>query len=82
MNLRARIEASGLHKIDIAKRMGLKSRQALDNWLRRGKVPAEFVLKLERATGIPRGLIRSDIYPGERHNGRKSRYQPMDRRAK
>jgi DNA-binding transcriptional regulator YdaS (Cro superfamily) len=34
-------------------------------WLKRSKkgVPAEFVLKIEQATGVPRHEIRPDIFP-------------------
>ncbi len=79
-SLRDRIEACGVHKVEIAKRLGLEKRQGLDNWLRRGKVPAEFVLRMERITGIPRGLIRPDIYPGEKRNVAASYKKPVVRR--
>ncbi|WP_348656618.1 YdaS family helix-turn-helix protein [uncultured Sphingobium sp.] len=40
------------------------SQQRLWNWLDKGKpIPAEFVLKTEKATGIPRHELRPDIYP-------------------
>jgi len=34
-------------------------------WLKRSKkgVPAEFVLKIERVSGVPRHEIRPDIFP-------------------
>lgn len=36
------------------------------NWLHRDKkVPAEMVLKIETATGIPRFELRPDLYPQE-----------------
>lgn len=36
------------------------------NWLHRDKkVPAEYVLLIERVTGVPRHELRSDIYPLE-----------------
>lgn len=37
-------------------------------WLMRSKkgVPAEFVLSIEKATGVPRGDLRPDLYPVER----------------
>lgn len=40
------------------------SRWAVYRW-RKGikQVPAERVIKMEQVTGIPRGLIRPDIYP-------------------
>ena len=34
------------------------------NWLNRDKrVPAEFVLKIERVTGVSRHELRPDLYP-------------------
>jgi DNA-binding transcriptional regulator YdaS (Cro superfamily) len=37
-------------------------------WLNKGKgvLPAEYVLKVEAVTGIPRHVLRPDIYPCER----------------
>lgn len=37
------------------------------NWLNRskGKVPGEYVLAIERATGVPRYELRPDLYPPE-----------------
>lgn len=32
-------------------------------WLRKGEMPAEYVLATERATGISRHALRPDIYP-------------------
>lgn len=40
--------------------------QAIQAWLRRGRVPAERVIAIERATGVPRTTLRPDIYPEER----------------
>lgn len=36
-------------------------------WLERSKkgVPAEFVIRIEEATGIPRNELRPDLYPAE-----------------
>lgn len=36
-------------------------------WLERSKkgVPGEFVLPIERETGVPRGELRPDLYPSE-----------------
>lgn len=39
------------------------------NWMNRDKkVPAEFVLPIEKATGVSRHQLRPDIYPLEDHN--------------
>lgn len=36
------------------------------NWLNRNKkTPADQVIKIEKATGVPRYLLRPDIYPRE-----------------
>lgn len=32
-------------------------------WRLKNKVPAEYVITLERKTGVPRFVIRPDIYP-------------------
>jgi Putative antitoxin of bacterial toxin-antitoxin system, YdaS/YdaT len=34
-------------------------------WLERGAMPAEIVLAVESATGVPRYELRTDIYPDE-----------------
>lgn len=34
----------------------------ISQWLRRGKVPAEKVLPIERATGVARHLLRPDVF--------------------
>jgi DNA-binding transcriptional regulator YdaS (Cro superfamily) len=34
----------------------------VSQWIRRGKVPADKVLKIERATGVPRERLRPDIF--------------------
>lgn len=40
------------------------SQQNISNWSRSGRnLPAEYVLKAEAATGIPRHEWRPDIYP-------------------
>ena len=40
------------------------SQQNVSNWLRKqSPLPAEYVLKAEAATGIPRQNWRPDIYP-------------------
>jgi len=40
------------------------SQQNISNWLRKNmQLPAEYVIKAEDATGIPRYVWRPDIYP-------------------
>lgn len=50
----------------LADRIG-KSQSQVWYWLRRSKkgVPAEFVLPIEEATGVPRSELRSDLWPCE-----------------
>lgn len=44
------------------------SQQNISNWVARGsQIPAEFVLKAETETGIPRHVWRPDIYPPEEY---------------
>jgi DNA-binding transcriptional regulator YdaS (Cro superfamily) len=51
--------AGGLSKL--AKMLEVKP-QVVHNWRVRG-IPAERVLDIERATGVPRNKLRSDLYP-------------------
>lgn len=40
------------------------SQQNISNWLRKGRpLPAEYVLRAEVVTAIPRHIWRPDIYP-------------------
>lgn len=49
-------EFSGSHKVN---------QSYIWNWLNRDKkgVPPEFVIPIEKATGVPRHELRPDIYP-------------------
>lgn len=47
--------------VKLSEALGL-SRGAVSQWTR---VPAERVLEVERVTGIPREILRPDIYPVE-----------------
>lgn len=48
----------------MASKLGVRY-QAIQQWLKRGKVPAERVLAIEQVTGISRHALRPDIYPPE-----------------
>lgn len=48
----------------LAKAIG-KSQGHISKWLERKYVPAESVLAIESATGIPRQKIRPDLYPDD-----------------
>ena len=38
------------------------SREAISRWGRRGKIPAERVVEVEAATGVPREQLRPDLH--------------------
>jgi DNA-binding transcriptional regulator YdaS (Cro superfamily) len=67
MNMKPLIEAIGVagSQTALAKKIGVRQSH-ISNWIYRDKkVPAEMVLKIERATGISRHKLRPDIYPIE-----------------
>jgi DNA-binding transcriptional regulator YdaS (Cro superfamily) len=55
---KARAAAGGNRKL--AEKIGGITRQAVSQWRR---VPAERVLDVERASGVPRHELRPDLYP-------------------
>ena len=63
--LRRACEVAGSQK-SLADRIGTTQSQVW-YWLERSKkgVPAEFVLPIEQATGVPRGELRPDLWPVE-----------------
>lgn len=63
--LKRACDAAGGQKA-LAKRVGTTQSQVW-YWLSRSKkgVPAEFVLPIERETGVPRHDLRPDLYPPE-----------------
>jgi DNA-binding transcriptional regulator YdaS (Cro superfamily) len=62
-NLQALLAEKGLRLIDLSRTLGV-NKATVTRWSQ-GGVPAENVLTVERATGIPREKIRPDIYPPE-----------------
>ncbi len=48
---------------ELARQIGI-SRQAIHLWQRAGQIPAEYVVAIEAATGIPREMLRPDLYRG------------------
>jgi TorA maturation chaperone TorD len=46
---------------ELARRLGI-SQPSVSHWQR---VPAERVLAVESASGVPRGILRPDLYPGD-----------------
>ena len=63
--LKRACEAAGGQK-PLADRIGTTQSQVW-YWLERSKkgVPAEYVLLIERETGVPRGELRPDLWPAE-----------------
>lgn len=50
---------------ELARKLGT-SQARVWQWLRPGRrLPAEYVLQIERATGVPRHELRPDLYPQE-----------------
>lgn len=60
--LREAVKTTG-YKV-LAARLGVRY-QAIQNWIKVGRVPAERVIPVEKVTGIPRETLRPDIYPPE-----------------
>jgi DNA-binding transcriptional regulator YdaS (Cro superfamily) len=56
--LEAALQAVGGSRRELAKRIK-RSRQAIYQWTR---VPAEAVIAVEKATGVPREKLRPDLY--------------------
>lgn len=56
--MRAKKAAGG--SSGLARRLGNISSQAVSQWRR---VPAEWVIAVERETGVPRSELRPDLYP-------------------
>lgn len=48
----------------LAKILGVSS-QAVNKMFASGRVPAERVLAIEKASGVPRHELRPDLYPAE-----------------
>ncbi|AZE67334.1 Putative antitoxin of toxin-antitoxin system, YdaS/YdaT [Pseudomonas synxantha] len=38
------------------------SQQLVSYWFRRGELPAEMVLRVEKLTGVPREALRPDVF--------------------
>lgn len=62
--LKKAIEKAGSQQA-LAELIGVRQSH-VSNWLNRNKrVPAERVLTIEKATGVPRHELRPDIYPSD-----------------
>ena len=51
----------------LAKSIGEKNYQTIQNWVRSGSVPPNKVILIEKATGIPRYELSPDLYPPEEY---------------
>jgi DNA-binding transcriptional regulator YdaS (Cro superfamily) len=49
----------------LAALLGIKQ-QSIYEWVKRKRIPAERVVEIESATGIPRHDLRPDLYPEKR----------------
>lgn len=54
----------GMTDVELARRLKI-SKHAVGKWRKRGRIPAERVLAVERETGVSRHEIRPDLYPIE-----------------
>lgn len=69
--LQSAVECAG-SQAELARLVGVSS-TAVWKWVNIARrVPAEFALRVERATGISRNWLRPDIYPIERRRVRKA----------
>jgi DNA-binding transcriptional regulator YdaS (Cro superfamily) len=59
--LSALLAKRSMNMADLARRIGI-NKSSVTLWGQR-RVPAERVLEVEKATGIPRHELRPDIYP-------------------
>lgn len=66
-NLATFLRDKGTKPSSLATKLGL-NKSTVSRWKR---IPAERVLQVEKATGIPREEIRPDIYPPSSRRGRK-----------
>ena len=60
-DLKEQILSSGMRLTDLASALGV-NKATVTRWCQ-NRVPAEVVIGVENATGIPRHKIRPDIYP-------------------
>lgn len=56
------LKRMGLRQSDLAERCGV-SEPTVSRWVRGGSIPAERVLTVEKITGVPRHVLRPDVYP-------------------
>lgn len=55
----------------VARALELGSQGTVSSWILRGKIPAKYVLELERLSGISRHELSPEIYPREESTSKK-----------
>jgi DNA-binding transcriptional regulator YdaS (Cro superfamily) len=58
--LKKAIKAAGSLR-ELGEAIGITG-SGISMWQQRGRIPAEYVLKIEAATGVPRYELRPDLY--------------------
>lgn len=61
------VDAGGLRAL--ARKLGVSHQAIAQQWMKRG-IPPHWVHTVETVTGIPRSVLRPDIYPPERERKR------------
>ncbi|MDC3189119.1 helix-turn-helix domain-containing protein [Pseudoalteromonas elyakovii] len=51
----------------LAEKLG-KKQGHISMWIRRNKIPAEMVLRIEEVSDVPRHELRPDLYPPEEYD--------------
>lgn len=59
------LKAAGLSQSELAVRISVTP-QAVSNWVRSGRVPAERCVAVEQITGISRHILRPDVFGVQR----------------
>lgn len=55
-----------------------RNQSTVHDWVREGRpLPGEYVLAIERQTGVSRHELRPDLYPIEAHDGHTVALEPL-----
>jgi DNA-binding transcriptional regulator YdaS (Cro superfamily) len=65
------LEAAGLSQSELASRISVTP-QAVNQWVRTGRVPAERCMAVEQITGVSRQILRPDVFGVQRVRKLKS----------
>jgi DNA-binding transcriptional regulator YdaS (Cro superfamily) len=55
------VQAAENNQSELARRLGIRP-QSVQQWVQARRIPAERVVDVEKATGVPRSLLRPDLY--------------------